>query len=83
MCGILAFVINWIAFIPSMIAQTEKYYDIMGSVTYFTITVIACYLSTPLDLQALVVAGMVLVWTLRLGSFLFARVKADGHDRPI
>ena len=39
-CGLLAFAVNWIAFIPSNAAKTEKYYDLTGSVTYLYLPLI-------------------------------------------
>ncbi|UTW54595.1 DUF1295 domain-containing protein [Kordiimonas sp. SCSIO 12610] len=80
-CGLLAFGVNWLAFIPSAIAQTEKYYDLLGSITYLVTILAACMLSGDLHERALIVAAMVIVWTLRLGSFLFARISADGEDK--
>ncbi|MFM1888031.1 MAG: hypothetical protein RL501_318, partial [Bacteroidota bacterium] len=29
-----AFIIQWIAFIPAYLGQTEKFYDLIGSATY-------------------------------------------------
>lgn len=81
LCGILAYAINWLAFIPANMAQTEKFYDLTGSITYLTIMIVACALSAPVDLRAIIVASMVAIWALRLGSFLFLRIKADGHDQ--
>lgn len=81
LCGLLAYGINWLAFIPAAVAQTEKYYDITGTITYVSVTVFACLMTDSLTLQGMVVAAMVLVWALRLGTFLFARIKADGFDR--
>lgn len=80
LCGAAAFVINWIAFVPSNAAQTEHYYDLTGSITYITLIVLAVLLGDDLDARALVVALMVLVWAIRLGSFLFQRVRRDGRD---
>ena len=34
---VLAFVIQWIAFLPAYIFQTEKFYDLTGSLTYLTV----------------------------------------------
>jgi hypothetical protein len=34
----LAFAINWLAFVPSYIARTEHYYDLVGSLTYLSVT---------------------------------------------
>lgn len=79
-CGLLAFVVNWIAFIPSNAAETEKYYDLTGSITYTAVTVLAVALSPDMDLRAWIVASMVIVWTLRLGIFLFRRIQRAGKD---
>lgn len=80
LCGLLAFGVNWIAFIPSNAAKTEKYYDLTGSVTYTTVTVVAVTLSPDLDARAWIVAAMVIVWTGRLGIFLFRRISREGKD---
>ena len=79
-CGILAYVINWVVFVPSNAAKTEHYFDLTGSITYLTLTVVALLLSDDLDTRAVVVAAMVGLWALRLGSFLFRRVRRDGRD---
>lgn len=78
-CG-LAFALNWLAFIPANIAQTEHYYDLTGSLTYIGMIALAVSLSGELDQRAIVVAIMVLVWAVRLGSFLFIRISQDGRD---
>ncbi len=79
-CGILAYVVNWLAFVPSNRARTEQYFDLTGSLTYITVTVVAVLLSGNLDTRAAIAAGMVLVWAARLGAFLFRRVRRDGRD---
>ena len=80
LCGFLAFAINWLAFIPSTIAQTEHYYDLVGGITYITVTIAAVLLSSDLDLRAGIVAAMVLVWSFRLATFLFRRIAKAGKD---
>lgn len=80
LCGALAFLVNWIAFVPSAIAQTEHFYDLVGGVTYITVTVAAVLLSSQLDLRAMLVAAMVMVWSLRLATFLFMRISKSGKD---
>lgn len=80
-CAAVAFAVNWLAFIPAAIAKTDKYYDLTGSFTYLAIIATACLLSAPLDLRAIVIAAMVVIWAARLGSFLFARIhKSGGTD---
>lgn len=80
LCGLVAFAINWIVFVPSNRAKTEHYYDLTGSITYLMVTVLALLLSDDLDARAVIVAAMVVVWALRLGTFLFRRVRRDGRD---
>ena len=80
LCGALAYLINWAAFVPSSIAKTEHYFDLTGSITYITVVIVAAALSEDLDARGVVVTLMVLVWALRLGTFLFRRVKRDGRD---
>ena len=79
-CGAMAFLINWLAFIPAAIKQTEHYYDLVGGITYISVTALAVALSGGLDLRATLVAAMVMVWALRLSSFLFMRISKAGKD---
>jgi len=80
LCGALAFAVNWLAFIPAALTQTERYYDLTGGITYITVTVVAVLLSGALDLRATLVAAMVMFWSLRLATFLFRRISRDGKD---
>ena len=80
LCGALAFAVNWLAFIPAALAQTERYYDLTGGITYITVTLVAVLLSRELDLRSTLVAAMVMVWSLRLATFLFMRISRDGKD---
>lgn len=78
--AILAYAINWLVFVPSYLARTETYFDLTGSLTYITVIVVSVLASDDVDARALVVAGAVLIWAIRLGSFLFRRVRRDGGD---
>ena len=80
LCGVLAFAVNWIAFIPAAIKETEHYYDLTGGITYITVTVVAVLYSSPLDLRSTIVAGMVMFWSIRLASVLFMRISRAGKD---
>ncbi len=80
LCGLLAFAINWLAYIPAALARTEHFYDLTGGLTYITVTIVALVFSGELDLRGMLVAVMVLVWALRLSSFLFRRISRDGSD---
>jgi steroid 5-alpha reductase family enzyme len=79
----LVFVIQWLVFIPAYIFQTEKFFDLTGSLTYITVTVVAlCYsrYTVPLDARSILVAALVIVWAVRLGAFLFSRIRKAGKD---
>lgn len=80
-CAVWAFVLNWLAFIPAILAKTEKYYDLTGSLAYISTISLAVFLSAPISLVGWIVAAMVMVWAIRLGSFLFMRIKRDKHDK--
>ena len=77
-CAAIAFAVNWLAFIPSAIARTEKFYDLVGAITNLSMIGAACILSAPLDARAIIIAAMVAIWALRLGFFLFVRIEKSG-----
>lgn len=79
LCGLLAFGINWLAFIPAYLSQTERYFDLTGGVTYLSVVAVAVWFGA-LDPRALLLGSMVTVWAVRLGSFLFARILREGGD---
>ena len=79
LCAAGAFAIQWLVFLPSFLARTEHFYDLTGSGTYILLTLTA-YLAGPGGPGRLLLAGMVLLWALRLGTFLFRRVRQDGGD---
>ena len=75
-----AFVIQWLVFVPSYKAQTEKFYDLTGALTYIAITVFLVLASPGVDARGLLLAAMVVLWAVRLGSYLFRRVMKHGKD---
>ncbi|MFW9853694.1 MAG: DUF1295 domain-containing protein [Candidatus Thorarchaeota archaeon] len=77
---LITFLIQWIAFIPSYIKRTEKFFDLTGSFTYIFVVVFAVLLS-PLNIRSVVLMVLILIWALRLGAFLFIRVLRAGEDR--
>lgn len=77
--GLLAYLIQWVVFVPSFIASTEHYYDLTGSLTYILLAICAWALGHG-DERALLLMALILIWAIRLGSFLFIRVRADGRD---
>lgn len=80
LCALVAFAVNWLVYVPSSLAQTEKFYDLTGALTYMSVIAVAWLLSDNHDPRALVVAAMVVIWCSRLGLFLFRRISKDGKD---
>jgi steroid 5-alpha reductase family enzyme len=77
---IYAFLVQWLAFVPSYLQQTERYYDLTGSFTYISGIVLAVILSGAADARSIMLLVLVLVWAGRLGPFLFRRVRRAGKD---
>jgi len=80
LAGVVAFVIQWVVFVPSYRAQTEHWYDITGSATYLTVTIGTLLLAGRFDARSILLTLLVCVWALRLGTFLFRRIKKAGAD---
>ena len=81
----LAFAIQWIAFIPAYVFQTEKFYDLTGSLTYLSVIWYSLAVSSDqfINLNGANIAIVLLIslWAIRLGSFLFMRIHHDGEDK--
>lgn len=80
LCVAMAFVIQWICAIPFYIMQTEKYFDLVGSLTHISFAIMALVLSGKSDLRSYLLVGLVVIWAGRLGTFLFLRILRDGSD---
>ena len=83
LCFALAFGVQWVAFVPAYLRQTERFFDLTGSLTYLAVMAgslgIAALERPPGPAQWLVSLA-VTVWAVRLGTFLYRRVHADGGD---
>ncbi|MED5262277.1 MAG: DUF1295 domain-containing protein [Myxococcota bacterium] len=80
LCGVFAFAVNWLVFVPSFLGQTERYFDATGSLTYLGLLALALVATEGRDARAWLLAAMVAAWAVRLGSFLFRRIREDGSD---
>jgi len=81
---ILSFLFQWTLFIPAYLLQTEKFFDISGSINFIVITAYIYYnsfLEYGFNLGNLILSLLIVIWAIRLGSFLFFRIKKDGEDK--
>ena len=81
---ILVFIIHWILYIPANIFKTEKFYDLTGSFSY--ISVISYILYSKVQdfgsgIGEVVISLAIIIWSARLGTFLFLRIKKAGEDK--
>lgn len=76
----VAFIIQWLVLVPSYLARTERFFDLTGSLTYIAVTLGVLLLANSWDARRVLLAVLVLVWAVRLGTFLFGRVSRSGAD---
>ncbi|MDB4147777.1 DUF1295 domain-containing protein, partial [bacterium] len=74
------FLIQWVLFIPAYLFKTEKFYDLAGSSTYIFAVSYILYDSSQ-NLTNLILGTAIIIWAVRLGSFLFFRIKKAGEDK--
>ncbi len=67
-------------FLHSWAKRTEHLFDLTGSITYLLMLGFAVWASTSTNRSWLLLA-LVAIWALRLGPFLYNRIKKAGEDR--
>ena len=75
--------IQWLAWIPASLAKSERFYDLTGGLTYLTVvgfTLWAGSQSESPSARELIVSLLVVIWALRLSSFLYLRIHRAGKD---
>ncbi|KAI1630595.1 hypothetical protein F4809DRAFT_636217 [Biscogniauxia mediterranea] len=91
-----AFALQAAAAAPSLRARSERYYDASGSATFLAVTLLSLCLpplraaggslvnvSWSWNWRQLALSAAAAAWAVRLGSYLFARIRAadgDGRD---
>ena len=78
---LLIFLIQWLCFIPAFIFQTEKFFDLTGSLTFLATVTYTLYITGSTQFSDIIISLCVSVWAIRLGSFLFMRIHKAGEDR--
>ena len=80
----IAFLIQWILFVPAFLYQTEKFYDLAGSATYISVVSyigFQSYFAININIGNILLASFIMLWAIRLGSFLFTRIQKSGQDK--
>jgi steroid 5-alpha reductase family enzyme len=76
----LAFLIQWLAFIAAYVLQSERFFDLTGSLTYISVTLLAVLLGPVVDGRSVLLLVLVVIWAARLGTFLARRIGKAGKD---
>ena len=82
-CAVICVGMQWVAWIPASIGKTERFYDLTGGLTYITIVGFSLWAgsrSEPISSRELIVSLLVVIWSLRLSSFLYLRIHRTGKD---
>jgi steroid 5-alpha reductase family enzyme len=80
LCVIVAFAIQWVAFVPAYLLQSERFFDLTGGLTYITVALVAVLFSDAPDARSYLLLAMVVIWAARLASYLFLRIRKAGAD---
>jgi len=80
LCVGLAFILQWIVFIPSYWYKSEKLFDLNGSATYVVLVFTAFMTMNSIQARSVLIGILVSVWAVRLGRFLFIRIQRTGYD---
>lgn len=79
---LIAFAVQWLAFVPAALGRTDRFFDATGSLTYIVVTALLLAFAPETGPRGIVLGGMVILWALRLGSFLLLRnIRSGGDDR--
>ena len=82
-CAVICIGIQWVAWIPASVGKSERFYDLTGGLTYITLVGFSLWAgsrSEPISSRELIVSLLVVIWSLRLSSFLYLRIHRTGKD---
>lgn len=82
-CAVICIGVQWLAWIPASMAKTERFYDLTGGLTYLTVVAFSLWAGSQSEapsLRELIVSLLVVIWALRLSSFLYLRIHRTGKD---
>jgi len=80
-CFLLDISIQLIGFSLAFAFQTEKFYDLFGSLTYLLVIQLSLQSNDFLNDRQVFISVLASLWAVRLGVFLFCRVLMSGGDK--
>ena len=82
-CAVICFGTQWAAWVPASILKTERFYDLMGGLTYLAAVGFSLWAGSQSDAPSareFIISFLVVIWSLRLSSFLYFRIHRTGKD---
>ena len=82
-CAVICFGTQWAAWVPASILKTERFYDLMGGLTYLAAVGFSLWAGAQSEapsVRELIISFLVVIWSLRLSSFLYFRIHRTGKD---
>lgn len=82
-CAVICFGLQWVAWIPASVWKTERFYDLIGGLTYLVVVIFSLWAGSQSEspsLRELIVSLLVIIWSLRLSIFLYLRIHRTGKD---
>jgi len=82
-CAVLCIGVQWLAWIPASMAKTERFYALIGGLTYLIVVGFSLWAGSQSEapsLRELIVSLLVVIWAVRLSSFLYFRIHRTGKD---
>ena len=83
LAALLAFGLQWLAFVPAAASRSERSYDLVGGLSFLAVLclgLLAAERHGLLDARRGLLATLIMIWATRLSVFLFARVRRSGGD---
>lgn len=63
-----------ISFIPAILFATERFFDLIGGLSFVLGSIICINIQPELNLKQIIALGFLNIWALRLAFFLFFRI---------
>ncbi|GAB4158148.1 MAG: DUF1295 domain-containing protein [Candidatus Dojkabacteria bacterium] len=77
---LIAIGFNLLLFLPAYLLKTDKLTDLSYSLTFILLALYGAYINK-FDANYLPVTLLVLIWAIRLGSYLLIRISKTGKDK--
>lgn len=77
---IVSLVINYSLFFVAYRNKTDKLTDLSYAITFISLTFFGMLTARETNMYSWILAAMVIMWAVRIGTFLFVRIRKTGVD---